>query len=302
MSQNASRKIGISFSPYGHTYGRYGADKYVKLKEQGYDAVDYNLANTDTAVYAMDERRLQAAMERERRAAAQAGVLISQIHGPWRWPPRDGTDEQRAERMEKMKRAVDIAALLGCGHVVVHPIMPYGEEDLKADKAQETWEHNLTFFAALADYAAARDVTICVENMPMRHFSLATPERLLAFVKAVGHDGLKICLDTGHVAVFPDLTVGDEVRRLGGYIRTLHIHDNDGGSDSHAYPTQGVIDWSDFFAALEEIGYDGVLSLETAPSGGCDDEQFAQESIRLNQLLRALAKQQERDQVKNVIL
>ena len=78
MSQNASRKIGISFSPYGHTYG---ADKYVKLKEQGYDAVDYNLANTDTAVYAMDERRLQAAMEGERRAAAQAevGVLNSAL-------------------------------------------------------------------------------------------------------------------------------------------------------------------------------------------------------------------------------
>lgn len=295
MSQRAPLKIGISFSLYGHTYGRYGEEKYVKLKEQGYDAVDYNFANTDTAVYAMDAHALRAAMEAERCAAAMAGVAISQIHGPWRWPPRDGTAEERAERMEKMKRAVDIAALLGCEHVVVHPIMPYGEEDLKVDKAQETWEQNVAFFTALADYAASHAVTVCVENMPMRHFSLATPQRLLEFVKAVNHDGLKICLDTGHVAVFPDLAVGDEVRRLGGYIRVLHIHDNGGESDAHAYPSEGIIDWADFFTALEEVGYDGVLSLETAPSGGYDDEAFAQESVRLNRLLRTLAVRRDED-------
>ena len=241
-------------------------------------------------------------MAAERRMAAQAGVTISQIHGPWRWPPRDSTAEERAERMEKMQKAVNIAALLGCRYVVVHPIMPYGEEDLKENRERETWEENIVFFTSLANYAAAYDVTICVENMPMRYFSLATPRRLSEFVRAIHHDRLKICLDTGHVAVFSELAVGDEVRRLGRYIQVLHIHDNDGSSDAHAYPTEGIIDWADFFAALKEIGYSGALSLETAPSGGCDDEQFAQESIRLNQLLRALAKQQERDQVKNVIL
>ena len=275
------RTIGISF-------GRYGAEKFVKLKEHGYDAADYNLSHTDTAVYEIDERQLEAAMTAERCAAAQAGVAIAQIHGPWRWPPRDGTAAERAERMEKMKKAVDITALLGCRHMVVHPIMPYGEEDLKEGKTQETWEQNVAFFSALAEYAATRDVTICVENMPMRHFSLATPQRLLEFVQTVGHDHLQICLDTGHVAVFPHLSVGDEVRRLGGYLRVLHIHDNDGESDTHAYPSEGVIRWADFFAALEEIGYDGVLSLEAAPSGGYDDETFAQESVRLNQLLRRL--------------
>lgn len=292
MREKNHWNIGISFSPYGHTYGRYGAEKFANLKEQGYDAADYNLANTDTAVYGMDERQLKAAMEAERDAAGRAGVTISQIHGPWRWPPRDGTAEERAERMEKMKKAVDIAALLGCRHVVVHPIMPYGEEDLQAGKARETWEENVTFFTALAEYAATCDVTVCVENMPMRRFSLATPQRLLDFVQAVGHDHLKICLDTGHVAVFPDLRVGEEVRRLGDCVRVLHIHDNDGESDAHAYPSEGVIDWADFFAALGEIGYDGVLSLETAPSGGYDDERFAQESRRLNQLLRTLSARQ----------
>ena len=35
-------KIGISFDPYGRTYGRYDERKFLKIKQHGYDAVDYS--------------------------------------------------------------------------------------------------------------------------------------------------------------------------------------------------------------------------------------------------------------------
>lgn len=60
----------------------------------------------------------------ERDAAHRAGITISQIHGPWQWPPHDSTDEERAERLDKMKKSVIICSLLGCQYMVVHPIMP----------------------------------------------------------------------------------------------------------------------------------------------------------------------------------
>ena len=75
----------------------------------------------------------------------------------------------------------------------------------------------------------------------------------------------KVCLDTGHVAVFKELSLGDEVRRLGKHIVAFHIHDNDGRRDLHQFPGFGRIDWSDFGRALRDIGYDGSFSLETAP-------------------------------------
>ena len=284
-----SIKIGISFNPYGHTYGRYGEEKFIRLKEQGYAAADYNLANTNTAIYALDEQELERYAEAEKTAAHKAGVTISQVLGPWRWPPQDGTEAQRAERLDKMKKAVIIAALMDCKHLVIHPIMPWGEEDLTLGKEAETLALNVAFFTSLANFAKAYDVIICVENMPMRRFSLATPSQLLTLVNAVGSDHLKVCLDTGHVAVFPTLSLGDEVRKLGDHIRVLHLHDNGGEHDSHAYPTEGIIDWADFFRALEDIRFDGVLSLETAPSGGLDDREFAAESTRLNHLLWTLA-------------
>ena len=49
-----------------------------------------------------DARRLA----HQKELAEAAGVSVHQVHGPWRWPPQDGTEEERAERMEKMKNTI----------------------------------------------------------------------------------------------------------------------------------------------------------------------------------------------------
>ena len=119
----------------------------------------------------------------KKKLAAEAGISIHQAHGPWRWPPRDLTAEDRAERMEKMKRSIYIAHLLGCPNWIVHPIMPFGIEDLDTENAAKTWEMNVEFMTELLKTAKEYDVTICLENMPMTKFSMATPEKILEFVR-----------------------------------------------------------------------------------------------------------------------
>ncbi len=281
-------KIGISFNPYGRTYGRYDERKFLKIKQHGYDAVDYSIANTDSELYSVNEDELRRIVNAEKRAAQSAGIQISQIHGPWQWPPQDSSQLQREERLDKMKKSVIITALLGCDNLVIHPIMPYGAEDLKYGKQQETWDLNVEFFKSLINFAKQYGITICLENMPMRYFSIATPEKILEFVKEINDDHFKICLDTGHVSVFPELSIGNEIRKLGDYIRVLHIHDNMGDRDSHLYPTKGIIDWYNFVNALDEIGYKGVLLLEASPSGNLEDDVFEKESIDLCKMFKEL--------------
>lgn len=285
MQKKQAPRVGIGFNPYGKTYGRYGAHKYAKLKQHGYAGADINLSDTDAEPYRLDAAAATCRMHTEGEAARRAGITISQVHGPWRWPPQDGTAEQRAERLEKMKRAVTLTAALGCRHLVIHPLMPCGIEDLTSGEEQTTWGINVAFFRELAAFAADRDVVICLENMPMPRFSLAKPEDVCRLAEAVRSPHLKLCLDTGHVAVFPELSAGDAVRRLGDFLAVLHLHDNQGDWDAHLPPGQGRIDWADFFAALTEVDFDGVLSLETAPSGGYDDARFEEESRRLCQRL-----------------
>lgn len=284
-------KIGISFHPYGNTFGRYGREKFAKLKEQGYDAADYNLSDTGTELYSANEVELKEITAAELLAARQAGIVISQVHGPWRSPPRDATPEDRLERLEKMKRAVEITALLDCRYLVIHPLMPFGTEDIAANRDKDTRELNRVFFKELVAFAKGYDVTVCLENMPCREFSLSTPEQILAFVREMQDDHFQICLDTGHAAYIPGLSVGEEVRRLGKYIKVVHLHDNMGDSDSHLSPMDGIIDWPDLLRALEETGFDGVLSLETKIPGDYDDRRFAEESVKLNRRFKELVQQ-----------
>ena len=149
-------KIGV----YTGNLSRWGDEKYRMLKSIGYSCVDYNLADTEIAPYTLDEQEFTAYLLAEKALATDAGIEISQIHGPWRWPPEDGTPENRAERLEKMRRSIKAAALLGCKYWVVHPIMPFGIEDIGTEKEQETWDLNLAFMRELLQTAIENDFDI----------------------------------------------------------------------------------------------------------------------------------------------
>lgn len=267
-------KIGFAINTFSTAENRWGDNKYQRLASIGFEAIDFQMADTETGLYSMSDSELRSLIARERALAAEAGILINQAHGPWRWPPRDLTAEDRAERMEKMKRSIYISHLLGCKNWIVHPIMPFGIEDIGTENQQTTWDMNLEFMSELLKTAKEYDVTICLENMPMLKFSIATPEKILEFVRLMNDGHFKICLDTGHVAVFRELSIGDEIRRVGDSLASLHVHDNDGRRDLHQFPLFGVIKWSELSKALRDINYSGVFSLETAPPTTLDTPAY----------------------------
>lgn len=281
-------KIGIGFNPYGNGHARYGDDKFVKIKKHGFSAIDFNMANTETDIYTLPEDDLCEKMTAFKTEAAEAGIEISQVHGPWRYPPRDCTDEDRAERTEKMKRSILACKMLGCKNWVVHPIMPFGINDLDTGKESETWELNVKFLSELVSFAKQHEVTVCLENMPFTHFSISKPEKILKLVKEIDSENLKVCLDTGHVAVFPELSIGNEVHRLGDYLKVLHVHDNMGDRDAHLWPTKGVIDWAEFATALKKTGYTGIFSLETSASATLGDDEFEKQTISLFEIAKKI--------------
>ena len=253
---------------FGITTGgvaRFGDARYEKAHTYGFSAVDFAMMNTDTPIYQCTEEELCTMMQKERALAEQSDVSFYQVHGPWCWPPVDDTEESRARKMEHCKRSMRAAALLGAKCWVIHPLMPFGVEDLECGKEKETWQINLDFFRALLPTAHELDVTICLENMPFLKFSISTPEDILRMIREIDDDHFKMCLDTGHVGVFPQLSLADEIRRVGNVLCAVHIHDNDARRDLHLLPTFGRMDWSDFGKALREIGFAGVFSFECTP-------------------------------------
>lgn len=265
-------RIGV----YTGRLSRWGEKRYQMLRSIGYSCVDFNMANTNNFPYNLDGKEFEESLLNERKLAVEAGIEIHQVHGPWRWPPEDFSPENRIERMEKMQRSIRAAWLLGAKNWVVHPLMPFGIEDIGTGNEQATWDINVEFMQQLLTTAKEYDVTICLENMPMPKFSLGSVSDVLRFVKRINDRHFKICLDTGHVAVFPGGSPADALRNLGSEVRVLHIHDNDGKSDLHKIPFEGIIDWVDFAKALYEVNYPGVFSYETAPSATVSIEEAEQ--------------------------
>lgn len=279
-------KIGIASGAYVSRYG--WSEGLRRMKRHGYECLDYQVfSNTDTELYQIGERDFEKRLLCMRDEAVDVGIEIVQTHGPWRWPPRDYTEEDRAERFEKMSKAIRGTALIGCSNIIIHPIMPFGVE--QDPDPRKLWDMNIVFMSRLAEVGHAHGVVVNYENMPMRALSISRPEAILRAVKEVDSPFFKVCLDTGHCAVHGD-SPADAVRLIGKeYLSTLHVHDNDGLGDLHWVPGTGVIDWGDFSAALAEIGFEGSVSLETAVDGNLPESERETAEIALFNTVRTIA-------------
>lgn len=253
-------KYGITETAYTDYYGFEAGIR--RMAEHGYCGLDYQeFINTETPLFEKSARAFEQYLLEQRKIIEEAGLTVYQAHGPWRWPPRDSTPEDRAERMEKIRRSLEGTAALGCSRFVYHPLLPFGKNDM--DHADETWSVNLPFMQEMADYAAGLGITVCLENMPWPEFSIAKTSEILEMIRAVNRPNFKFCLDTGHCAITGD-SPADCVRLAGKeQLEALHIHDNDGKRDLHLLPFSKSIDFTAFGKALYEIGFDGVVSLES---------------------------------------
>ena len=119
-------KTGIMMDVAG--YGRYGDEKFLKLKELGYSCADYSLSDTTKGVYHMTENEASEFLEAERVLAEKAGITISQVHGPWVIPKPELTEEGRVRRFEECKKSIRFTAKLGCKNWVIHPLMPFDND------------------------------------------------------------------------------------------------------------------------------------------------------------------------------
>ncbi|MDO4739828.1 MAG: sugar phosphate isomerase/epimerase family protein [Eubacteriales bacterium] len=230
--------------------------------EAGFEGVDLNLFFDHTSA------SLQEFCAPVRAAMQKYGVKIVQAHAPFPYTPFSETDNEAVLRATE--QAVRICGELGCPYLVVHP-RPVREQP-GCSQADE-FAYNLQWYARLIPALEETGVVCCLENLMIdgRDGRLLTgpcmePREALAYVDALNERAGKalfgFCLDIGHATVM-GMDPAEYIRALGGCIRCLHVHDNDGRDDEHVFPFMGVTDWPRVCAALRESGYAGDLSFET---------------------------------------
>jgi sugar phosphate isomerase/epimerase len=159
--------------------------------------------------------------------------------------------------LAEQQAQIDAAHELDASVLVVHPDEFYA--------GGETGHLDVALLADVVAYAAQRGVRIALENGPLDFL-----EQALGKV-----DGLRICLDVGHV-YFTGEPLAAFLDALKPYLIHLHIQDilplaeielPHGGRDHYVPGTGGIPehDWELLVATLQEIAFDGTAVFEIRP-------------------------------------
>ncbi|NIA08374.1 MAG: TIM barrel protein [Nitrospiraceae bacterium] len=181
--------------------------------------------------------------------------LSCTIHGPYTDLSIGAIDRKvRVISIERIKEALEIAALFGARSVVCHTGF-----DLKHYYSmRDRWiENALESLTILSDYASLFNIPIMLENV----FDL-NPAIHREIFDAIGSPFLGFCLDIGHIGVFSEAGLGNWLRDVGDRLGQLHLHDNNGVHDDHLAIGEGVMDFDGLFSWLYEKKKRPIMTLE----------------------------------------
>ncbi|CAB4334348.1 unannotated protein [freshwater metagenome] len=232
-----------------------------RLAELGYTAIDWTMEQFDPLV--QDASVLVDLVSLAQGAGLEVPQLM--VHEDF------VTDEAAVweERVDRTEAAVDAAATAGIPSIgVVTGPNQWVDGALEVGSSiphDDAWTLALNALRRIVDHAEGTGVRVALEPCwGTLAWNAATAE---ALVSDVGRETLALNIDPSHFAVSGD-DVAEVVRRWGSRIAHVHLKDAFGkpgveGEDfCFLLPGEGGTDWSEFFRALDEVGYAGATSVE----------------------------------------
>lgn len=164
----------------------------------------------------------------------------------------------RREAIAETKRHIDLCDELGIKELVMHPGCFGATPDRYSLLERQTRRIAEQSVFEIADYCKKKNMELSVENLHSGEALFRAPEEFEPFVSK----GLGIVLDTVHAFV-SGVNPLDFIARFGKKIREVHLTDGV-ASDCYAHCAvgAGMVDCLAVLRKLEEIGYDGRITLE----------------------------------------
>lgn len=218
-----------------------------KARAMGYDAVEIH--TRDAAL--LDGDAIEACMKKTGIAvSALATGLAKRIDG---LTFIDDSDAVRAEAVERVLKFVDLAARFRSAIIIgsLRGAIP----DLANRGACDKRFRECIDKVLAAAGAKGVDIVLEVINRYENNF-LNTVKESLAYIEPIKSDNLKLHLDTFHMNI-EETNMADAIRACGKRLGYIHVADN-----TRLYPGTGSIDFPAVFAALEDVGYQGYVSVE----------------------------------------
>jgi D-psicose/D-tagatose/L-ribulose 3-epimerase len=217
------------------------------IREWGFDGVELFLSPAEPA----DIPFLKQELTRLNLERTTCVVLPRDVH----LPSLDVETHRRGVAFlnQCVERTAELEAPLMCGPLHSGLGVMSG-----ARRTHQEWNRSVEGLQKVARRAKELGVTLCVE--PLNRFEtyfLNTQEDAARFVDEIGESNVRVHYDTFHANIEEKDPV-KALKNLGTRAGHVHLSENDRGT-----PGTGHVDWRGTLLALQEIGYNGWLTIES---------------------------------------
>jgi D-psicose/D-tagatose/L-ribulose 3-epimerase len=125
-------------------------------------------------------------------------------------------------------------------------------------RTPDEWSWAVESWRELGSTVSEFDLEVAIE--PLNRFEtyfLNTTADGRSFCDAVDHPKIGLLVDTFHANI-EEKSIGQALRQAGRHLKHLHTCENDRGT-----PGTGNVNWPEFFRTVEEIAYDGWMTIES---------------------------------------
>jgi L-ribulose-5-phosphate 3-epimerase len=236
-------------------------DALTMLAELGYQSIALTLDHHALNPYDPDTTR-QLPLIREQLRRLGLAVVVETgarfLLDPWRkhQPTLLSADaEQREQRLDFLRRAVDVAGFLGAEAVSF-----WSGTATEPASAETLMNRLVEECRLLCKHAEQRQVRVAFEPEP--GMFVDTMSRWAELHQRVDHPRFGLTIDIGHLHCLGETPIADHLRQWRDWLWNVHIEDMRRGIHDHLMFGEGEIDFAEVMAVLAEIGYAGGVHVE----------------------------------------
>jgi len=239
------RRLGVHLMVWSGDVTKAMLARLPAIKEMGYDGVEIPIFDPE-AIHVAEVR--QALADSGLRCTSSTAMTegLSLI------------DENRREQgITWLRKIIQTSTAIGA-EVLCGPIcVPVGELRGRG-YTQAEWDTCVRSFQEVAKVASDEGVTIALEPLNrFETFMINTVDDGIRLMDEVDHPSVGLLLDTFHMHI-EEKSTPDAICKAGRHIKHFHTSENDRGTVG-----TGQVAWAETFNALNQIGYDGWLVVES---------------------------------------
>ncbi len=217
-----------------------------RLKEMGFDGVELPIFDMQPKKFAALGRRLDDL------GLARTAVTVRNINDN----PIGADPKSRAAAVQNSKLALECCQASGATHLVGPLYAALGVFSGEGPTADE-WRWGVETMSAIADHAETYKVTLGLEFLNrFEIYLLNTAADATRFVRDVNKPRCKMMYDTFHANI-EEKNISVAIETCAPELAHVHISEND-----RSTPGKGQVNWTETFATLKKIHYDGWLTIE----------------------------------------